>query len=141
MTGVLLDINVVLDVFLARNPWLADSAAVVQAGLDGEITAYLSAASLPTIFYLVRQNANLAKAHAVVKECLDSFSIISVDRSALELATTFPGSDFEDNLQIACAMEAKLDAIVTRDPKGFAGSPVPVLSPAEFLAKLPKPPD
>ena len=35
---VLLDINVVLDVFLARDPWLADSAAVVQAGLDGKIS-------------------------------------------------------------------------------------------------------
>jgi predicted nucleic acid-binding protein len=139
--NVLLDINVVLDVFLARSPWLADSAAVVQAGLDGTITNSLSAASLPTIFYLVRKNAELAKAHAVVKECLVTFSIIPVDRTTLEMATTFPGSDFEDNLQIACAVEAKLDAIVSRDPKGFAGSPVPVLTPAELLAKLPKAPD
>jgi predicted nucleic acid-binding protein len=138
---VLLDINVALDVFLARSPWLADSAAVVQAGLDGTITNSLSAASLPTIFYLVRKNAELAKAHAVVKECLVTFSIIPVDRTTLEMATTFPGSDFEDNLQIACAVEAKLDAIVSRDPKGFAGSPVPVLTPAELLAKLPKAPD
>src|ERR1700678_2671782 len=102
---VLLDINVVVDVFLARDPWLADSAAVVQAGLDGKVTAFLSAASLPTIFYVVRGNANLAKAHAVVKECLATFSIVRVDRTHLEVATTLPGSDFEDNLQIACAVE------------------------------------
>lgn len=50
MRRVLLDINVVLDVFLAREPWLADSAAVLQACLDGTFTAYLSAASIPTIF-------------------------------------------------------------------------------------------
>ena len=137
---VLLDINVVLDVFLARNPWLADSAAVVQAGLDGKVTAYLSAASPPTIFYVVRGNANLAKAHAVIKECLGNFPILPVDRTALEMATTFPGSDFEDNLQIACAVEAKLDPIVTRNPKDFAGSPVPVLTPAELLALLAKAP-
>ena len=138
---VLLDINVVLDVFLARDPWLADSAAVVQAGLDGKVTAYLSAASLPTIFYIVRHNTNLAKAHGVIKECLDTFSILSVDRTALEMATTFPGSDFEDNLQIACAVEATLEAIVTRNTKDFADSPVPVLTPAELLALLAKAPD
>ena len=138
---VLLDINVVLDVFLARNPWLADSAAVVQAGLDGRLTAYLSAAALPTIFYVVRSNANLAKAHTVVKECLDTFSILPVDRPGLEMATTFPGSDFEDNLHIACAVEARLEAIVTRNPKDFAGSPIPILTPGELLALLAKAPD
>ncbi len=53
------DINVILDVFLAGNPWLADSAAIAQAGLDGKVTSYLPAASLPTIFYLVPHNADL----------------------------------------------------------------------------------
>jgi len=42
----------------------------------------------------------------------------------------------EDNLHIACAVEARLEAIVTRNPKDFAGSPVPVLTPAELLALL-----
>jgi len=47
------------------------------------------------------------------------------------------GSDLEDNVSMACALAAGLDAIVTRDPKGFAGSPIPVLSPTELLARLP----
>jgi len=134
---VLLDINVVL----ARDPWLADSAAVVQAGLDRKAEAFLSAASLPTIFYVVRRNANLAKAHAVIKECLDTFSVVLVDRTALEMATTLPGSDFEDSLQIACAVEAHLDAIVTRNAGDLVDSPVLVLTPAEFLALLQRAPD
>jgi predicted nucleic acid-binding protein len=137
MTGVLLDINVVLDVFLARDPWLADSASVVQAGLDGRITAHLSAASLPTVFYLVRRNADLDRARAVVRACLDAFQIVPVDRRALELAASLPASDFEDNVLIAGALLAGLDGIVIRDPKGFAGSPVPAVSPAELLARLP----
>lgn len=136
MTGVLLDINVLLDVFLARSEWLADSAAAVQAALDGRVSAHISAASLPTIFYLVRRNADLEKARAVLKECLKSLQILPVDRETLELAAAMPASDFEDNLLAACAQLAQVDAIVTRDPRGFAGSPVPTLSPAEFLARL-----
>jgi len=57
------------------------------------------------------------------------------------MATNLPGSDFEDDLHIACAVEARLDAIVTRNPKDFAGSPVPVLTPAELLVLVPKAPD
>ncbi|MFI5461311.1 MAG: hypothetical protein ACHRXM_38400 [Isosphaerales bacterium] len=54
------------------------------------------------------------------------------------MATNLPGSDFEGNLHIACAVEARLDAIVTRNPKDFAGSSVPVLTPAELLPLLRK---
>ncbi len=42
----------------------------------------------------------------------------------------------DDNLQVACAIEAQLDAIVSRDPRGFALSPVAVLIPAEPLARI-----
>jgi predicted nucleic acid-binding protein len=140
MIAALLDINVVLDVFLARAPWVADSAVVLAANQRGEFVGHLSAASIPTIFYIVRRNADLAKALRVVTECLASFDIVPVDRKALELAHSMPGSDFEDNLQIACAVEAGLDAIVTRDLKGFAGSTVAVLTPAELLARISKAP-
>ena len=57
------------------------------------------------------------------------------------MATTFPGSDFEDNRQIACAVEARLDAIVTRNLKDFGGSPVLILTLAELLALRAKAPD
>ncbi len=39
-------------------------------------------------------------------------------------------------LHIECAAADQLDAIVTRNPKDFAGSPVLVLTPAELLARL-----
>jgi hypothetical protein len=138
VTAVLLDLNIVLDVFLARSSWLADSAAVVKANHEGKIEAFLSAASVPTIFYLVRRNADLAKAKTVVAECLASFQIVPVDRATLQLAHSLSGSDFEDNLQVASAALARLDAIITRVPKGFAGSVIPALTPAELLAQLPK---
>ena len=44
--------------------------------------------------------------------------------------------DFEDAVQIARAIELELEAIVTRDVNGFAGSPIPVLSPQELRNRL-----
>lgn len=46
------------------------------------------------------------------------------------------GSDFEDNVVIAAAVTASLDAIVTRNVTDFAHSPVPVWQPAELLKRL-----
>jgi predicted nucleic acid-binding protein len=59
-----------------------------------------------------------------------------VDRVALEAAHAMTGSDFEDNLQIACAVQAGADAIVTRDAQGFRGAPLPVLAPADLMAQV-----
>ncbi len=133
---VLFDTNVVLDVLLVRQPWYPEAAQVWDANQQGQITAAFAAFSLPTIFYLVRRQADLQRAHDSLTICLKSLDIVPVLRSTLELAHALPGNDFEDNLQIACALEAKLDAIVTRDPNGFSGAPVTVLTPAELLARL-----
>jgi hypothetical protein len=48
--------------------------------------------------------------------------------------------DTEDNLQIVAAVEAGLDAVVTRNPSDFAACPLPVLTPQELLARLSMPP-
>lgn len=134
--NILLDINVVLDVLLNRAPWVADASAVWDAHRDGRISAHLAAFSLPTIFYIVRKQNDLTKAHDGVRVCLETLEIAPVVRSTLELARSQPLSDYEDNLQIACAIEAQLDAIVTRDPAGFSQSPIPAITPAELLTRL-----
>ena len=43
---------------------------------------------------------------------------------------------FEDNVQIASAELAGLDAIVTRDKAGFQGAPLPIFTPSELLQQL-----
>ena len=62
--------------------------------------------------------------------------VIACYTSLLMLASKMPGSDFEDNVQIACAQGAKLDAIVTRDEKGFRLAEMPAFRPSALLAEL-----
>lgn len=129
---VLLDTNVVLDVLLNREPWVKGSAAVWRASDEGRITA----TTLTDIFYVSRRVAGLDTARQVVRTCLDGFEVCPVDRDALQQAEAMAGPDFEDNLQIACAVIANLDAIITRNKDDFEGAPIPALSPSELLAQL-----
>ena len=71
-----------------------------------------------------------------MRNYLLAFDILPIDKQTLLDADASPGSDFEDNIQIAAAVTASLDAIVTRNPSDFSHSPIPVWDPAELLRRL-----
>lgn len=116
---VLLDTNVILDLLLERDPWRIEAEAIAQAGSAGRLQAHASASSITDIFYISRRLVGAEQARLAVRACLDSLHIISVTRELLDAADRRPGSDYEDNLQVECAIAAGLDAIITRDPKGI----------------------
>jgi predicted nucleic acid-binding protein len=136
---ILLDINVVLDVLLDRHPFANDAEAIWQAAEDGRVEALIASTTLTTIYFLTeRLRQDRQAARDAVEACLDSFRICAVDETLLRRAFALNGRDFEDDVQIACAVDAAADFIVTRDGGGgFAASPVPVLAPAQLLPRLP----
>ncbi len=144
MMLVLLDVNVLLDAFLARGQFYADALAVLQANDEGKLVIYVAATSLPNIFYLGRaarkgqgylpEDARRS-AYADVLHCLASFQIIWFTEQVMQTALAQTGSDLEDNLQLASAITANLDAIVTRDAK-FAGAAMTILTPAQLLQRI-----
>jgi len=140
MKKYLLDTSVLLDLFLNRLPWAADMAIIWDAHRQGQIKALVAAFAVPTIFYIVRRQAGLTTAQTVVQSCLSTLDVATVDQATLLAAQALAGPDFEDDLQIACGIQAGVDAIVTRDPRGFAASPIPVLTPSDLVAALSAPP-
>lgn len=135
--NVLIDTNIVLDVLLEREPRLVEAQAVWQACDDERITGYLLASTFTDIYYIARRTVGRDKAREAVEVCLAAFAICGIDRAVLEHALLLTGTDFEDNVQIAAALQSELDAIVTRNPHDFAHAPLPVLTPITLLAQLP----
>ena len=133
---VLFDTNVLLDVLLDREPWVEWSSACWQANDEGRITGYVTACSIPDIFYIARRLKDRDVAYKAVRICLDAFNICLIDAQTLEQAMGLAEDDFEDNLQIAAAAIAGLDTIVTRDKEGFAEAALPVLTPEELMQQI-----
>ena len=94
------------------------------------------ATTVTNIFYVSRKLVGRERAWQGVHTCLNQLRIVAVDDSLLHVAAAIGGQDLEDDLQIACAAAAKLEAIVTRDPTGFAHSPIEVLTPTELLQRI-----
>lgn len=133
---ILLDTNVALDYLLKRGEFFAAINQVWQASLDGHLQCSITASSLTDIFYISRRQVGIEAARIAIKVCLTDLQFLTVDRTRLIEANGYLGSDFEDNLQIACAVANGIDFILTRDVKGFLLSPVEALESADFVNKI-----
>ena len=134
---VLIDTNIVLDFLLQREPFFQDAERLFQAIDTGQVVGYVTATTLTDIFYISRKHTrSVEQARQAVSETLIAMVICSVNRAVLESAFGSGLADFEDAVQIFCAVAQGLDAILTRDTQGFLSSPVTVLSIQEFLQQL-----
>jgi len=134
---VLVDTNIVLDFLLQREPFSQDAELLFQAIDSGQVVGYVTATTLTDIFYISRKHTlSIEQARQAVSETLTVMVICPVNRAVLESAFKSGLADFEDAVQIFCAVEQGLDAILTRDAKGFLSSSIPVLSIQELLQRL-----
>ncbi|MEA5486033.1 MULTISPECIES: type II toxin-antitoxin system VapC family toxin [Pseudanabaena] len=134
---VLIDTNVLLDFLLEREPFKKDAEELFAAIISGQIIGYVTATTLTDIFYIARKHTrNLELAREAVSSTLDTMTICPINRNVLEAAFASGLTDFEDAVQIYSAIAQNLDAIVTRDAKGFASSTIPVYSVQELLKRL-----
>ncbi|NES99661.1 MAG: PIN domain-containing protein [Sphaerospermopsis sp. SIO1G1] len=134
---VLVDTNIVLDFLLQREPFSQDAELLFQAIDSGQVVGYVTATTLTDIFYIARKHTlSIEQARQAVSETLTVMVICPVNRTVLESALKSGLADFEDAVQIFCAVEQGLEAIVTRDTKGFLSSSIPVLSIQELLLKF-----
>ena len=133
---LLLDTNVILDLLFRREKWLTQATQLWEAHLQGQIQVHISASAVTDVFYIVRRQSGLAFARESITKILNTLYIVPVDYETLVLAHQMKADDFEDNVQMACAAQAQLDAIVTRNNKDFKLETVLVFTPEELLQKL-----
>ena len=138
MKRILFDTNVVLDVLLDRQPHVEASAAAWAAVETGISEGMLAAHAVTTIHCLVRKEMGNIKARRIVTAILRVFGVAAVDGAVVQEALQLPFSDFEDAVTAAAARLAGCECIVTRDPRGFRGSPVRSLTPEALTPLLNK---
>lgn len=133
---ILLDTDVVLDIFLARQPFFSEAAAIWLAHEQKQSEVFVSPVTLVNVFYIVRKAKGAAVAFQAVDVILSTFIVCPLDQTMVQAAHSLPMADFEDAVQAAAAAAAGVDALVTRNTTDYANAPVPILTPAEAVARL-----
>jgi predicted nucleic acid-binding protein len=133
---LLLDINVLLDVLLDREPWSEAAAALLAMVESQGAEGFVAPHTLPTIYYVVGQAGDRKLAAAAVKDLLRILEVAPVTKSDFQEALTLSIPDFEDAVQATAALRIGADYLVTRNKRDFRESPVPTADPATILALL-----
>lgn len=136
MKRALVDVNVVLDLLLDRQPHARASGAVWIAIESGRSQGLLAAHAVTTIHYLIQRAAGRAKASRDIASILKVFGVAAVDSGVIQEAFALSLPDFEDSVTAAAAQLAGCDLIITRDPRGFRGSPIRPLAPEAAVPLL-----
>lgn len=137
MKNVFIDINILMDIFAERKPFLKSSLAIYILGNNKEINLFTSSNTITTLHYLLKKITSEEKTRLALEHVTDYVSIIPVDINIIKKSLKSSHKDFEDAIQITSAQSIhNMDCIVTRDSKDYKNSELKVFTPDEFLTKL-----
>ncbi|HEX4496524.1 MAG TPA: PIN domain-containing protein [Thermoanaerobaculia bacterium] len=129
----MLDLNVLLDVVQRREPFYAASATVLSQAVEGTDASCVPGHILTTLHYILSKNAGRKRADTVVDWVLAHLEIVPQDRAQFVRARSLRFDDFEDAALASAAEAAGCKLILTRNVADFETSPVPAVTPEEFL--------
>jgi predicted nucleic acid-binding protein len=131
---VFVDTDLILDVALARQPFL-ESSKLVLALLENYIAiGFLTSNEITNIYYILRKAGGDQNARKFISGIIKYLTVISVEHSDVLDALNSDISDFEDSVQHFAALRNQCDCIVTRNIDDYKNAKIAVYSPIDFLS-------
>ena len=135
--NALIDTCIIIDALQSREPFSKDAETIFLSVANRRCVGFLTANSVTDIYFLMHKALHSAaetrKALGILFSLFDIIDTCGIDcRKAL----TSGVSDYEDAVMIETAARAEIDCIVTRNLKDYAGAPMPVYSPTQFIELL-----
>ena len=133
---ILFDLNVLLDVACRWERFPESLELFNRVVRSAEHEGGFPACGFTTLYYVLCQEIPEASARAFLKRFQETLRFIPLGERTTSSAMMLQMKDLEDACVAATALEAGFEVIATRDPAGYANSPIPARSPAEILALL-----
>lgn len=136
---VVIDTCVMIDGLNDREQFAAPAQMILLAIERGRAEGCVTAKSLMDIYYICcHEMRDRAKVNRAIEWILQYMTILDTTAEDCHHAFAANWRDFEDALMAATARRGEADYIITRNIKDFISSPVPVLTPVEFVRHLAK---
>lgn len=133
----LVDTCIVIDALQECEPFKEDAQAIVLAAANRTFDGFLTAKSVAEIYYLLHRHTHSdAQTRNLLSKLLTLFDLADTEGIDCRRAISSRLSDYEDAIMAETALRSEMDCIVTRNEKDYRASPVPVLTPADFLKRL-----
>jgi len=131
---VLVDTNIILDIFLKREPFFDKSQQLVAEVVESGFIPHISSSSVTDLYYICKKNG-MGKDVILekLKKLLKAFEVLIIDKVSINEAISSDIKDFEDAVQIMAAKNEKINLIITRNKKDFTNEWVETQTPEEYL--------
>lgn len=129
---VLFDSDVLLDVFLQRQPHAPESIKALHLAIRGEVQGYISAHAVPTVAYFIARELGQEKTKELVRSFLGYLSVAPVTENTIKQALSSKIRDFEDAITHYAALSERVTVIVTRNTKDFSKGDISAVLPEIF---------
>lgn len=133
---ILLDTNVLIDYLMKREPYKCSAESILNACISDELKGCIAAHSISNLFFILRKSFSVDERRDILGVLCRILTVAGIDEDMIIRAlqnTEF--TDFEDCLQMECAREFEAEFIITRNLADFQYSPIPAISPDEFIGK------
>jgi predicted nucleic acid-binding protein len=127
------DSDVILDVALARDPFVSESKTVLVMAQLRHFLAFTSSVCAANVYYLLRKKAGNKTARDFLSRLLSFVTVLPLDHQLLLEALKSPLGDFEDAMQHIAAWRNNCGCIITRNTEDYRKASISVYTPDEFL--------
>lgn len=134
MKNLFLDTNIIIDVIANRKPFSFPAARLLNHSENGKVNLFISALSYSHIYYIVKKTSSHKEMLTILRDLEGVTGTLNVTKEIISSALHSDFNDFEDAIQYNTALASgAVDAIVTRDIRGYKKSRLTVLTPDEAL--------
>lgn len=130
---IFVDSDIILDVFLNREPFLNSAMSLFNLVKDQHLEGFTSPLIINNVHYILSKTVGQPESLRKLKSFRLHFRICPVSEKHIDSAFASDFPDFEDAIQYYSALENSIDFIITRNKKDFGKSIIPVMSAEEFI--------
>ena len=133
MTKVFLDTDVLLDVFLEREPYHSVALRLLTDLRGKGTSCFTSAVVLANMNYILAKAKGREYSVNKLRSLRRMVGVASIDETMVDAALAAPHRDFEDSLQLQCAHVSGIETLITRNAKHYPKGRVRITSPVEYM--------
>ena len=134
MKKVLIDTDVILDLFFDREPFSEDAAKVLSLCESREITGFITSVIISNVYYLLRRSSTHEKVIEKLTQLMTITEVLTTDKDVILKALNSNFRDFEDALQnYSAEFNGHIDVILTRNIKEYKNSSLGIMTPGNYL--------
>lgn len=137
MKRILIDTDVILDLFFDREPFSENAAKVLSLCEKKVVIGFVTPVIISNVYYLLSQKGKQEKVIEKLKILLSILEVIVIDKNIIIVALNSEFKDFEDALQnYSAELNGEIDMIITRNTKDYKKSKLGIMNPENFLKVL-----